>query len=207
MTEEQTKLTPEELNDITIETMLGDLMKLTLDEIKAIPDVWQKLGEIAQQDVIDRVHMRTKEAIEKAVHLIASEGRKTIVGDLEQITIKDGYKAVINIRAGDPNRHELTDSVRQPVLIVVGGVDQYAGGTDEIQAEKDQKVLEFSGENDPLYDKAVDHVRATRNASVGGLQRELKVGFNRASRLIETMEKSGIVSAIGKDGARTVLTA
>jgi len=58
---------------------------------------------------------------------------------------------------------------------------------------------------DPLYDKAVEHVRATRSASTSKLQRTLQIGYNRAARLLEALEKAGIVSPIDDAGRRRVL--
>jgi len=66
-------------------------------------------------------------------------------------------------------------------------------------------ALETSGESDPLYDEAVDIVLKTQKASISGLQRRLRVGYNRAARLIETMEEAGLVSEVGHNGQREVI--
>jgi S-DNA-T family DNA segregation ATPase FtsK/SpoIIIE len=60
-------------------------------------------------------------------------------------------------------------------------------------------------ENDPLYDEAVSFVIETGKVSVSSVQRKLRVGYNRAARLVEQMETSGIVSSAGHNGARDVL--
>ncbi|MCF2846593.1 DNA translocase FtsK 4TM domain-containing protein [Pseudoalteromonas sp. ACER1] len=60
-------------------------------------------------------------------------------------------------------------------------------------------------ESDPLYDEAVSFVIETGKVSVSSVQRKLRVGYNRAARLVEQMETSGIVSAPGHNGAREVL--
>ncbi len=60
-------------------------------------------------------------------------------------------------------------------------------------------------ENDPLYDDAVRIVTESRKASVSGVQRRLRVGYNRASRLVEAMEYAGVVSPVGGNGQREVL--
>ncbi len=62
-----------------------------------------------------------------------------------------------------------------------------------------------SAEDDPLYDQAVRIVTETRRASISGVQRHLKVGYNRAARMIEQMERVGIVSAPQGNGNREVL--
>jgi S-DNA-T family DNA segregation ATPase FtsK/SpoIIIE len=61
------------------------------------------------------------------------------------------------------------------------------------------------GELDELYDQAVRIVTETRRASISGVQRRLKIGYNRAARLIEEMEAAGIVSAAQTNGNREVL--
>ena len=65
--------------------------------------------------------------------------------------------------------------------------------------------IDDSGESDPLYDQAVAFVTETRRASISAVQRRLRVGYNRAARLIETMEAAGIVSSLESNGKREVL--
>lgn len=60
-------------------------------------------------------------------------------------------------------------------------------------------------ESDPLYDDAVAFVTESRKASVSSVQRQLRVGYNRAARLVEAMEVAGVVSEAGHNGARKVL--
>ena len=60
-------------------------------------------------------------------------------------------------------------------------------------------------EQDPLYDEAVAFVTETRKASISSVQRKLKIGYNRAARMIETMEAAGVITAAGHNGAREVL--
>jgi S-DNA-T family DNA segregation ATPase FtsK/SpoIIIE len=62
------------------------------------------------------------------------------------------------------------------------------------------------GEQDPLYDQAVRIVIESRKASISGVQRRLKIGYNRAARMIETMEAAGIVGPLQSNGMREVLS-
>jgi S-DNA-T family DNA segregation ATPase FtsK/SpoIIIE len=61
--------------------------------------------------------------------------------------------------------------------------------------------------DDDLYDKAVYIVTTTRNASISWVQRQLRIGYNRAARLVEEMEKQGVVSSPDHTNKREVLVA
>jgi len=61
-----------------------------------------------------------------------------------------------------------------------------------------------SDEDDPLYDEAVRFVTESRRASISAVQRKLKIGYNRAARMIETMEMAGVVSPMNTNGSREV---
>jgi S-DNA-T family DNA segregation ATPase FtsK/SpoIIIE len=61
------------------------------------------------------------------------------------------------------------------------------------------------GEADPLYDQAVEVVLKNRKASISLVQRHLKIGYNRAARLVEDMEKAGLVSSMSSSGQREIL--
>jgi DNA segregation ATPase FtsK/SpoIIIE, S-DNA-T family len=75
--------------------------------------------------------------------------------------------------------------------------------------EEGEGLLEGGGlgdaESDPLYDQAVEIVLKTRRASISLVQRHLRIGYNRAARLIEQMERAGMVSAMQTNGNREVL--
>ena len=60
-------------------------------------------------------------------------------------------------------------------------------------------------EQDPLYDQAVQVVMETRKASISGVQRRLKIGYNRAARMVESMEEAGIVGPLQPNGTREIL--
>jgi DNA segregation ATPase FtsK/SpoIIIE, S-DNA-T family len=62
-----------------------------------------------------------------------------------------------------------------------------------------------SGEKDPMYDQAVEIVLKNRKASISLVQRHLKIGYNRAARMLEEMENAGVVSAMGTNGQREIL--
>ncbi len=77
------------------------------------------------------------------------------------------------------------------------------GGTEEGAELGD--IQSAGGESDPLYDEAVAIVMKTRRASISSVQRQLRIGYNRAARLIEEMERAGLVSSMQSNGNREVL--
>jgi S-DNA-T family DNA segregation ATPase FtsK/SpoIIIE len=81
--------------------------------------------------------------------------------------------------------------------------DVLEGG--EADAEEGAAAGEAEGESDPLYDQAVEIVLKSRRASISLVQRHLRIGYNRAARLIEQMERAGMVSTMQPNGNREVL--
>ena len=63
----------------------------------------------------------------------------------------------------------------------------------------------YANEADPLYDQAVEIVLKNRRASISLVQRHLRIGYNRAARLLEDMERAGMVSAMQSNGNRDIL--
>lgn len=80
---------------------------------------------------------------------------------------------------------------------ILSGGDDSEGGTDSGQGADD--------ELDPLFDQAVEFVVEKRRASISAVQRQFRIGYNRAARIIEQMEAQGIVSEQGNNGNREVL--
>ena len=71
---------------------------------------------------------------------------------------------------------------------------------------KDGEVIGMLGDGvDPLYDKAVAIVRKEKRPSISLVQRQLKIGYNRAARLLESMEAAGIVGPLDLHGQRALL--
>lgn len=105
------------------------------------------------------------------------------VDDKEVHRVADDWRA-----RGEPN---YIDEITQVVGDGEGGFGEEGGGQDTEDA-------------DPLYDQAVEFVIQTRKASISSVQRRLKVGYNRAARLVEEMERTGIVGPL-EGGFRDVL--
>jgi hypothetical protein len=76
----------------------------------------------------------------------------------------------------------------------------------EREHQHDQEFSDLSLNDDPLYLEAARFVSSTRRCSVSALQRHLKIGYNRAAMLIESLEKDHFISEIGPDGNRYLLS-
>jgi S-DNA-T family DNA segregation ATPase FtsK/SpoIIIE len=92
-------------------------------------------------------------------------------------------------QAGAPN---YLDEILQEPTEAIPGLSAEAAGVD-------------TEDQDPLFDEAVQIVTESRRGSISGVQRRLKIGYNRAARLVEEMERIGIVSAADERGNREVL--
>ena len=90
---------------------------------------------------------------------------------------------------GEPNYLEEITQEAEPGGADIPGLEPLGGGD----------------ESDPLYDQAIAIVTESRKASISYVQRRLKVGYNRAARMIEQMEDSGVVSAVQGNGSREVI--
>lgn len=86
-------------------------------------------------------------------------------------------------------------------------LDEVISGTSEVPVPgiPGMDGADSDSEQDELFDQAVAIVTETRRASISGIQRRLKIGYNRAARMVEAMEAAGIVSEMGSNGAREVL--
>ena len=84
---------------------------------------------------------------------------------------------------------------------ILDGADSTSGGTFTAGLSTEGA----SGESDPLYDEAVAIVLKHRRASISLVQRHLRIGYNRAARLLETMEQAGVVSPMQSNGNRDIL--
>ncbi|MBI2772126.1 MAG: DNA translocase FtsK 4TM domain-containing protein [Burkholderiales bacterium] len=89
-----------------------------------------------------------------------------------------------------------------------GGEPNYIEGVLEggtVDGEDGDLLGDAGGEKDPMYDQAVEVVLKNKKASISLVQRHLKIGYNRAARLVEDMEKAGLVSAMSGAGQREIL--
>lgn len=89
-TDAEPEILLEGTRSIARESLLGDLMHSMLDEVKAIPDVWQKLPQYKQDQVLARIEGRSRTILGRVVEIIAADARPSIPANVESVTVKDG---------------------------------------------------------------------------------------------------------------------
>ena len=124
-------------------------------------------------------------------------------GDMLYLPAGSGFpQRVHGAFVADHEVHKAVDYLKklarpQYVESVLEGPEPEEGGEGALESA--------DAESDPLYDQAVAIVLKTRRASISLVQRHLRIGYNRAARLIEQMERAGLVSAMQSNGNRDVL--
>jgi ribosome modulation factor len=137
---------PENIKEMTANTIGSDLLNALVQELRLLPKPWPSLSKKVQDEIIDRLRARTKTAIATAVHILSAQGRITLTGELAQITIKNGVKAVVEFPSSAESLHELFDAAGKPVLIVVSGILDHTIGMDSIKGEADQRSMDLGHE-------------------------------------------------------------
>jgi S-DNA-T family DNA segregation ATPase FtsK/SpoIIIE len=111
------------------------------------------------------------------------------------VSDQEVHRVVGSLRDGSPPAY-IEEILSGPTSPIPGLPGEGADGPDGSDTD---------GEQDPLYDQAVRIVVESRKASISGVQRRLKIGYNRAARMIETMEAAGLVGPLQSNGSREVL--
>ena len=229
---ERAKIGGYEPSLIAHELLVHDLVQAALFEFRNVRAPFHSLNEGQQQEVIDRVTEAAEKSVYNAISIISSRNVDTIPVTIVDAKFKaKAITVTAAIDAQDPNRHGLIDVAGRLCLLVLAPND-YAEGMDGIKPDRDQPdlplhVSDLTGslferraagpdepddedvfvghDQDPLYAEAVQFVTETRRASISAVQRHLKVGYNRAARMIEWMEAQGIVTHMDTNGGREVM--
>jgi len=134
-------------------------------------------------------------------------GAEQLLGHGDMLYLPPGTPVPTRVHGAFVDDHEVHKVV---AFLKQAGEPEYIS---EILAEPDAMSSSNLGgifdanevEADPLYDQAVRIVTETRRASISGVQRRLKIGYNRAARMVEEMEQAGIVGPLESNGSREVL--
>jgi S-DNA-T family DNA segregation ATPase FtsK/SpoIIIE len=137
-------------------------------------------------------------------------GAENLLGHGDMLYLPPGTSVPIRVHGAFVADHEVHSVVRHlkksaaptyidEILSGPTGPTPGLAGIDSLQAGS------ADSEQDPLYDQAVQVVMETRKASISGVQRRLKIGYNRAARMVETMETAGLVGPLQSNGTREIL--
>jgi S-DNA-T family DNA segregation ATPase FtsK/SpoIIIE len=136
--------------------------------------------------------------------ILDQQGAESLLGQGDMLYLAPGTGLPIRCHGAyvsDAEVHRVVEGLKKQ------GEAQYIDG---ILDEPEQQELEAggggpSGEADPLYDQAVQVVLQNKRASISLVQRHLRIGYNRAARLIEDMEKAGLVTPMASNGNREII--
>ena len=133
-------------------------------------------------------------------------GAEQLLGHGDMLYLPAGKPVPVRVHGAFVDDHEVHNVVN---FWKMQGQPAYEEAILNAQAtgDGDAQGSLLEDEADPLYDEAVAFVTETRRASISAVQRKLKIGYNRAARMIEAMEAAGVVSEMGSNGSREVLAA
>jgi S-DNA-T family DNA segregation ATPase FtsK/SpoIIIE len=134
-------------------------------------------------------------------------GAETLLGMGDMLYLAPGTGLPVRVHGAfvaDDEVHKVVDHLKK-----IGPPDYIEGilaaPEDDLEAALGGGGEGGDGESDALYDQAVEVVIKTRRPSISLVQRHLRIGYNRAARLIEQMERAGLVSPMGSNGNREVI--
>jgi S-DNA-T family DNA segregation ATPase FtsK/SpoIIIE len=137
--------------------------------------------------------------------ILDQQGAESLLGQGDMLYLMPGGgipQRVHGAYVADAEVHRVVESLKK-----LGEAQYIDGILDEPDAEAGGTSGEggVSGESDPLYDQAVQIVLQNKRASISLVQRHLRIGYNRAARLIEDMERAGMVSPMASNGNREII--
>ncbi|WP_233260150.1 DNA translocase FtsK [Luteibacter sp. OK325] len=145
--------------------------------------------------------------------ILDQSGAEALLGHGDMLYLPPGTATPERVHGAFVDDHEVHNVVEW--LRAQGAPNYITGVLEEVQSTSDGKIINDSGlpqdaegdsdSDNALYDRAVRVVTETRRASISGVQRHLRIGYNRAARLVEQMEQDGIVSSPQHNGNREVL--
>jgi DNA segregation ATPase FtsK/SpoIIIE and related p roteins len=144
--------------------------------------------------------------------ILDQQGAEALLGMGDMLYLAPGTGLPVRVHGAfvsDEEVHRVVEKLKESGEanyiegILEGGLTDDAGGGDGLGGGAG--IGGGGGEADPLYDQAVEVVLKNRRASISLVQRHLRIGYNRAARLLEDMEKAGMVSAMSGNGNRDIL--
>jgi S-DNA-T family DNA segregation ATPase FtsK/SpoIIIE len=142
--------------------------------------------------------------------ILDQQGAENLLGHGDMLYLPPGTSMPVRVHGAFVADHEVHSVVRH---LKKSGTPRYideilegpAGPTPGLTGIDPASADAADAEQDPLYDQAVQVVMETRKASISGVQRRLKIGYNRAARMVESMEAAGLVGPLQPNGTREIL--
>jgi S-DNA-T family DNA segregation ATPase FtsK/SpoIIIE len=138
--------------------------------------------------------------------ILDQQGAEALLGQGDMLYLAAGTGLPIRVHGAfvsDQEVHRVVEDLKRrgPTQYIEGILDAPEAA---LEAEAGAAGA-AGGEADPLYDQAVEIVLKNRRASISLVQRHLRIGYNRAARLLEDMEKAGLVSTMQSNGNREII--
>ncbi|HYM34883.1 MAG TPA: DNA translocase FtsK, partial [Steroidobacteraceae bacterium] len=144
--------------------------------------------------------------------ILDQSGAEQLLGHGDMLFLQPGTSVPIRVHGAfvsDQEVHRVAGGLKgeTPSYIeeILSGPSNYIPGLPLELQEGIEAQDDSDAEQDPLYDEAVRIVLESRKASISGVQRRLKIGYNRAARMIEAMETAGLLGPLQSNGMREVL--
>ena len=142
--------------------------------------------------------------------ILDQQGAENLLGHGDMLYLPPGTSMPVRVHGAFVADHEVHAVVR---YLKKSGTPRYideilegpASPTPGLAGIDEAPAGSADAEQDPLYDQAVQVVMETRKASISGVQRRLKIGYNRAARMVESMEAAGLVGPLQPNGTREIL--
>ncbi len=142
--------------------------------------------------------------------ILDQQGAENLLGHGDMLYLPPGTSLPVRVHGAFVSDDEVHAVVRH---LKKSGTPRYideiregpTGPTPGLEGIDNMPGDSADSESDPLYDQAVRVVMETRKASISGVQRRLKIGYNRAARMVESMEAAGLVGPLQSNGAREIL--
>jgi S-DNA-T family DNA segregation ATPase FtsK/SpoIIIE len=178
------------------------------EDLETLPYIVVVVDEFADMIMVvipTRIAFQVSSKIDSRT-ILDQMGAETLLGHGDMLYLPPGTSVPERVHGAFVDDHEVHAVINE---IKKSGAPNYI---QNVLEESTGPVLPGEGprdsngdEADPLYDEAVAVVTETRKASISYVQRRLKIGYNRAARMIEEMEASGVVSMVQSNGSREVL--
>ncbi|WAJ70788.1 DNA translocase FtsK [Catenovulum adriaticum] len=140
--------------------------------------------------------------------ILDQQGAETLLGMGDMLYLPSGTGVPTRVHGAFVDDHEVhavvADWKDRGTPVYIDGILN-GDSSEETLLPGEQAEMMADEESDPIYDEAVAFVTETRKVSVSSVQRKFRIGYNRAARIVEQMEATGVVTTAGHNGAREVL--